>query len=79
MTSSVRFFAGAAEAAGVQDLEVEAATVAQLEHLLDATFGEKFAQVRRQCSVMVGGVVSEPTTAIPDGSVVDVLPPFAGG
>ena len=79
MTATVRLFASAAEAAGVQDLEVEVATVGQLELELDSRFGEKFAKVRRQCSVMVGGSLSEPGTAIPDGAVVDFLPPFAGG
>jgi len=79
MTATVRFFASAAEAAGLQDLEVDVATVGQLASELDSRFGEKFAKVRRQCSVMVGGTLSESTTAIPDGSVVDFLPPFAGG
>lgn len=79
MTVTVRLFAAAAEAAGTEQLSVDAATVADLERALDERFGADFAHVRRQCSVMVAGIRSESGAALADGSTVDILPPFAGG
>jgi molybdopterin synthase sulfur carrier subunit len=76
---TVRLFAAAAEAAGTEQLAVDATTVADLEHALDQQFGADFAHVRRQCSIMVAGVRSESDATLAEGSTVDVLPPFAGG
>ena len=75
----VRLFAAAAEAAGVDELTADFATVAELERDLDARFGDAFARIRTQCSVMVDGERSTGDRALAAGQTVDVLPPFAGG
>jgi molybdopterin converting factor small subunit len=75
----VRLFAAAAEAAGVDELTGEFATLAQLEAELDGRFGAEFSRVRAQCSVVVDGERVAGDRALAAGDVVDVLPPFAGG
>jgi molybdopterin converting factor small subunit len=76
---TVRLFAAASEAAGADEVRWEAATVGELMAGLDARFGMDFARVSRQCSVLIAGELAEPATALGDGAVVDVMPPFAGG
>jgi len=78
----VRYFAGAAAAAGLDE------EVVLLEH--DTTLGGLLAHLRRAhprlgpvlevATALVDGVaVTEATTTLRDGVEVDVLPPFAGG
>jgi molybdopterin converting factor small subunit len=67
-TVTVRFFAGAAQAAGGSTREV---TVAAPD--------EPLAKVLAVATWLVGGARAEAGTAIPAGAVVDCLPPFAGG
>lgn len=86
---TVRYFAGAAEAAGrveesvdLSDLVVartDRTTAADLRAALIARHGEGFARVLRRCSLLVSGVRADDGDAVPPGAVVDVLPPFAGG
>ena len=55
-------------------------TVADLVAALAADDGEAVTRVLGACSLLLDGLaVHERTVAIPDGSTVDVLPPFAGG
>jgi len=75
---TVRYWAGARDAAG-QDEESVAADalgdlVRQLAHRTPA-----LAQVLSVSSLLVGGQLSQPTRVLVDGDVVEVLPPFAGG
>ena len=77
--TTVRLFAAAAEAAGVDEIAAQAQTLAELESELDARFGAEFAGIRRQCSVMIDGVRTQGDAAISAGATVDLLPPFAGG
>ncbi|MFL6100223.1 MAG: MoaD/ThiS family protein [Actinomycetales bacterium] len=75
---TVRYWAGARDAAG-QDEESVAADalgdlVRQLAHRTPA-----LAQVLSVSSLLVGGQLSQPSRALVDGDVVEVLPPFAGG
>ena len=79
MTTSVRLFAGAADAAGTEATTSASPSVGRLREDLAARFGGDFARVLQQCSVMVDGAIAEPADAIPSGATVDVLPPFAGG
>ena len=75
---SVRYFAAAAEAAGVEDEQLEADTVGELKALLAARYGAAMERVLASGSFLVDGVVSrDPSLAL--GARVDVLPPFAGG
>lgn len=74
----VRYFAAAAEAAGVEEEQLDAATVGALKDLLAARYGAAMQRVLASGSFLVDGVVSrDPSLAL--GARVDVLPPFAGG
>ena len=76
--AEVRYFAAAAEAAGLEEETLEAATVGDLKALLTARFGEPMRKVLASGSFLVDGVVSR-DDALPIGARIDVLPPFAGG
>ncbi len=74
---NVRFWAGAQRAAGHAEETVRAGTLAQLRELLSAR-----AELRRVCAVasfLVDGEQCSDDAPLTSGSVVDVLPPFAGG
>ena len=78
---TVRYWAGAREAAGVDDEPVSAGSVAEVLDLLRAR-GGRLAEVVDRSSVLVEGrVVRDDGAAVPlaDGQTVEVLPPFAGG
>lgn len=78
----VRYFAGAAEAAGVTEEVVEAdfsVTAADLVEQLGAD-RERLAAVLKVSSLLVDGVaVRERSELVAPNAQVDVLPPFAGG
>ena len=76
----VRYFAGARAAAGVTEEKIPAATLAELVASVTAARGDQLARVLGVASFLVDGVVCHDRGArLPDGSTVDVLPPFAGG
>jgi len=79
---TVRYFAAAAEAAGVEEETLAAAdagtTVGELRDLLVDRYGPAMARVVANGSFLVDGVVRRDGAA-PLGASVDVLPPFAGG
>ena len=79
---TVRYFAAAAEAAGVVEETLAAAdagtTVGELRDLLVDRYGAAMARVVANGSFLVDGVVRRDAAA-PLGERVDVLPPFAGG
>lgn len=74
----VRYFAAAAEAAGVDTeergestlLALRAAVVAQHPALVD---------ILPRCAVMVDGERADDDRPLDDAQLIDVLPPFAGG
>ena len=74
----VRYFAAAAEAAGVEEETLTASTVGELRSLLKNAYGEPMQRVLASGSFLVDGVVSR-DDARTLGARVDVLPPFAGG
>jgi len=77
---TVRYFAGARAASGVDTEAREAATLDDLLGQLVADHGEKLERVLTACSFLVDGTSTrDRTSALSPGSVVDVLPPFAGG
>lgn len=81
-TVTVRFFAGAAAAAGCKELALDADTVADVSTQLRSQFGPDFARVLDASSMLVDATVARgDLAAIPvsAGTTVDVLPPFAGG
>ena len=74
----MRYFAAAAEAAGVEEEVLSAQTVGELKALLAERYGAPMHRVLAAGSFLVNGVVSR-DDATPIGTRVDVLPPFAGG
>jgi sulfur-carrier protein len=75
----VRYFAAAAEAAGVLEESLPSvATVGELRAVLIERYGDAMARVLAAGSFLVDGVVSRDDSRSL-GSRVDVLPPFAGG
>lgn len=82
-TVRVRYFAGARAAAGVPEETVSLAADARLRDLVDelgGRHGSALARVLTACSFLLDGVaVRDFSISLPDGSGVDVLPPFAGG
>lgn len=79
---TVRYFAAARAAAGVETETLRVApgtTVAELVDVLGAR-GAELARVLRRCSFLCDGIaVRDEVAELSDGQVFDVLPPFAGG
>lgn len=82
-TVRVRYFAGARGAVGLNEETVAMPAGASVRDLVDelsGKHGEKLTRVLTACSFLLDGVaVRDQSIVVPDGSGVDVLPPFAGG
>ena len=77
---TVRYFAGARAASGVDTETRTAGTLDELVGQLVDTHGERLQRVLTACSFLVDGAQArDRETALSPGAVVDVLPPFAGG
>ena len=77
---TVRYFAGARAAAGVETEDYEAATLEQLVARIVDSHGERLERVLPACSFLVDGTSArDRALQLRPGAVVDVLPPFAGG
>lgn len=76
----LRYFAAAAEAAGVEEetFSSSASTTGELKSELVERFGPSMKRVLRSGSLLVDGI-ARPDDASPLGATVDVLPPFSGG
>ena len=82
MTSSVtvRYFAGARAAAGVETESRDAGTLQELVGQIVESHGERLERVLTACSFLVDGTSTrDRALVLSPGAVVDVLPPFAGG
>jgi molybdopterin converting factor small subunit len=80
MPVTVRYFAGARAAVGVDTETRDAGSLDELVGQLVDAHGERLAKVLTACSFLVDGTTTrDQTLVLPPGSVVDVLPPFAGG
>ena len=73
MTVTLRLFAAAREAAGTDQLEVPAGPLSLPD------LGPGFDKVLAICTLLCEGRRITTGDEVADGSVVDVLPPFAGG
>jgi molybdopterin synthase sulfur carrier subunit len=80
---TIRYWAAAKAAAGVDSEPYEAATLGAALDAARARHGDDFARVISVCSFVIDG---DPTgtrphdeVKLPDGGTVEVLPPFAGG
>jgi molybdopterin synthase sulfur carrier subunit len=79
-TVTVRYFAGARAAVGVDTETREAATLADLVGQIVDSHGERLERVLTACSFLVDGTSTrDRALELASGAVVDVLPPFAGG
>ena len=79
MSVTVRFFAAARAAAGVNEITLDSSSAMQI---LDqaAALHPKLGQVLPQCSYLLDEVsLRDLSVVVSDGSTLDVLPPFAGG
>ncbi len=82
-TVTIRYFAGLADAAGTRSETVDienGSTLADLFDMLNASHSAKFARIAAISAFLIDGHRAEGYSVIPgDGSVIDGLPPFAGG
>ncbi len=80
---TVRYWASVRAAAGVEGDVVDAETVSgALAAVADLRPSQEFAGRVEISSVLVDGLVvprTDTATPLPEGSVVEILPPFAGG
>ncbi len=80
---TVRFFASAKAATGVDDVRLglpSGASIADALRQLTAAPGQPLEQVLSRCSFLVNAVsTTDRATKLSDGDVIDVMPPFAGG
>ena len=80
MAVTVRYFAGARAAAGVDTESRDAATLEELVGQIVGDHGEKLERVLTACSFLIDGTTTrDRAVSLAPGTVVDVLPPFAGG
>ncbi|GAA3631886.1 MoaD/ThiS family protein [Kineosporia mesophila] len=79
---TIRYFAGARAAAGVESEHLSIAGPTPLDELLlhlAERHGADLARVLKASSFLVDEVAGDRRRVVPVGAVVDVLPPFAGG
>jgi molybdopterin converting factor small subunit len=76
---TVRYWAGAKEAAGQAEEQLEVGTIAEL--VAELASRTRLARVLPACSLLMDGqtIRSSDDVVLPAAAVVDVLPPFAGG
>jgi molybdopterin converting factor small subunit len=79
----VRYWAAAKEAAGVAEEQVAAGTLAEALTAARALHGDRFTTVLGRCTFVVDGDPvggrDHTRVVVQEQSLVDVLPPFAGG
>lgn len=76
---TIRLFAAAHEAAGKSQMEVTAGSLREILEFMQRD-NSRLKSVFNRCSYLIDGVAAHDfDLALPDGSTVDVLPPFAGG
>jgi molybdopterin converting factor small subunit len=80
---TIRYWAAAREAAGVPEEPAEAETLAAALDAVAALHGGVLSAVLTRCSYLVDdepvGRRDPAGVRLPDGCVVEILPPFAGG
>lgn len=79
---TVRFFAGAAQAAGVDSARVPATANQTLREIAQAASKNDLASILEVSSFLVDGALADGDTPLGESAAdgqLDVLPPFAGG
>ncbi len=83
--ATIRYWAAAKDAAGVAEEPVEASTLAQALAAASAhrTADSRFREVLARSSFLIDGAPAgarqHAHVEVGEGSVIEVLPPFAGG
>jgi molybdopterin synthase sulfur carrier subunit len=82
-TATIRYFAAARAAAGVETEPLalpDGATVDDTLAAIRQRHGAELARVLDRCSFLLDEVaVRDRSAVVPAGATLDVLPPFAGG
>jgi molybdopterin converting factor small subunit len=78
-TGTIRYWAAARAAAGVNEEMYDGATLADVLAAASERRDAQFARVLSACSFLVQGTRAGPGTPLAEGDVIEVLPPFAGG
>ncbi len=82
---TIRYWAAAKEAAGTPEESLEAVTLADALNAIVASRkpGSRLAEVLARSSFLVdaapAGRAARESIVLDDGSIIEVLPPFAGG
>ncbi|MBT0767463.1 MoaD/ThiS family protein [Kineosporia sp. J2-2] len=79
---TIRYFAGARAASGIESEQVPVTGPTPLGHLageLAERHGPALRRVLEASSFLIDEVAGDRSRIVPIGAVVDVLPPFAGG
>ncbi|MEU2349634.1 MoaD/ThiS family protein [Modestobacter sp. NPDC049651] len=77
---TVRYFAGARAAVGVDTETRDAGSLQELVGQIVDAHGERLERVLTACSFLVDGTQTRDRSLVLEpGATVDVLPPFAGG
>lgn len=77
---TVRYWAAARAAAGTAEEQTAPGTLDEVAARLGAEHGERLARILGYCSFLLDGTaLRDRATPLPAGSVLEVLPPFAGG
>ena len=79
---TVRFFAGAAQAAGVDSARIPADANQTLREIAQAASSNDLAPILKVSSFLVDGALADGDTPLGESAAdgqLDVLPPFAGG
>jgi sulfur-carrier protein len=77
--ATLRLFASAREAAGVDRVEVSEPTVGEILNGARARFGEHFAAILATSRVWLNGEPATDDAPVAAGDEVAVLPPVSGG
>ncbi|MCJ1714244.1 MoaD/ThiS family protein [Curtobacterium sp. VKM Ac-2922] len=78
--TTMRFFAAARAAVGVDETTVDAETLDQALRGVDAVDAARWLVLQERCSYLVDGLSTRDRSTTLDGvGLVDVMPPFAGG
>lgn len=77
--ATIRFFAGAREAAGTDRDRIDGPTVGAVLDEAVERFGDALAAVLPSCKVWVNGEPADRDDPVAEGDEVAVLPPVSGG
>jgi len=78
-TGTIRYWAAARAAAGTAEEPYDGTSLGDVLEAARSGRNPEFARVLSACSFLVQGLRAGPDTALAEGDIIEVLPPFAGG